>query len=252
MFYELAHLASADYFKKIHGSNFSFPPHMHNCFEAVFCLSGNMNITVDNREYVIKKGEAVLIFPNQIHSFGEGECSHMLCIFSPRLVAAFFAGHSSSVPAGSKFTPSKALGEMFINCSEASSKLFKKGMLYLLCDEFDKEAEYVSADDKTLLHKIFLFANDNFTGDCSITALSTALGRNSSYISRYFKACVGINLCDYINILRLGNMCYLYENGEGTILDCALSSGFDSLRTFNRNFKKFYNMPPKEYFKSKK
>jgi AraC-like DNA-binding protein len=51
-------------------------------------------------------------------------------------------------------------------------------------------------------------------------------------------------------MVRLGNVCHLYENSNATLLSLALDSGFDSLRTFNRNFKKFYGMPPKEYFKS--
>ena len=67
MFYEYNHLGSPDYFKKETGHNFSFPPHLHQCFEVIVILSGEMRITVDGHPFLLQESEALLIFPNQIH-----------------------------------------------------------------------------------------------------------------------------------------------------------------------------------------
>ena len=252
MIYELEHLSNSDYFKKIHCENFSFPPHMHNCFEFVVCLSGNTHITIDEKNYELKPHEAVLIFPHQLHSFALSESRNVIYIFSHKIVSAYFNSVSTLKPKNNKFVPNTALITSLNNYKCNSQRLFEKGILYLLCNEFDSFAEHEENINKSLLDKIFLFINENFTENCSLTAIAKHIGYNASYISRYFKSCVGISLCDYVNIVRLGNVCYLFENSNDTILNYALNSGFDSLRTFNRNFKKFYGVSPKEYFNLKK
>ena len=67
MFYEYNHLGSPDYLKIKKNNNFSFPSHLHQCFEIIIILSGEMEITIDGKKKHPKKGEASLIFPNQIH-----------------------------------------------------------------------------------------------------------------------------------------------------------------------------------------
>ena len=252
MFYELSHIGSVDYFKKLYCKNLSFPPHIHNCFELAVCLSGEMQISVDETVHILKKGEAVLIFPHQLHSFSSDESKNMICIFSQKLVSEYYKSHAALKPISNKFIPYKDFILALDNYKDNYRHLFIKGLLYLICDSFDSKAEYIQHTNKSLLEKIFLFVNENFTCDCSLNAVASNMGYNASYISRYFKKCVGINLCDYVNIVRLGNVCYLYENSDGTILTFALDSGYDSLRTFNRNFKKFYGVSPREYFESGK
>ena len=55
MFYQFNHLGSPDYLKVEYGENFSFPLHLHHCFEFVAVLSGEMQITVDKNEYILKE-----------------------------------------------------------------------------------------------------------------------------------------------------------------------------------------------------
>lgn len=250
MFYELSHISSTDYFKKIYCKNFSFPPHMHNCFELVVNLEGETQITVDKKDFSLKKDEAVLVFPHQLHSFAYSESRILICIFSPKLVSAYYKSRSALIPENNKFSLPMGIIKAFDEYDGCGNSLFEKGMLYLVCDEFNKDACYCQNTDKSLLEKIFLFVNENSAGDCSLKNIAGGVGYNPSYVSRFFKKSVGINLSDYVIMVRLGNVCHLYENSNATLLSLALDSGFDSLRTFNRNFKKFYGMPPKEYFKS--
>ena len=252
MFYQLEHISSADYFKKLYCENFSFPPHMHNCFEVVISLSGETRLTVEGQTYNLKKGEAVFIFPHQLHSFAYSESRNMICIFSPKIVSAYYELNLKHKPKNNKFTLDSALITALNNYECNSQKLFEKGILYLICNEFDKFATYEENVNKSLLEKIFLFINVNFKDNCTLTDIAENIGYNASYVSRYFKKCVGISLCNYVNMVRLSNVCYLYENSNDTILNCALNCGFDSLRTFNRNFKNFYKISPREYFQSKK
>ena len=102
MFYEFKHLGSPDYLKIEKGTNFSFPAHLHQCFEVVVIRSGKMTIKVDQKTFTLREKEALLIFPNQIHALESTESEHILCIFSPRLVQAYAAKVSDKLPQNNK------------------------------------------------------------------------------------------------------------------------------------------------------
>ncbi len=252
MFYEFKHLGSPDYLKVEKGTDFSFPVHLHQCFEIIVVLSGEMEITIDGKKYNLQRREALLIFPNQIHSLCSTKSEHVLCIFSPRLVQAYATVVKGKMPTNNKFVLDEYLIKGMEGLSLDSSTTQKKGVLYSLCGMFDKTASYQEriTDNEKLLLKIFSFVEEKFDSDCSLSTLSESIGYDYSYLSRYFKKVVGISFNSYVNYYRLSHACYLMENSNAPILQCALESGYVSLRSFNRNFKSYFNITPVEYRKS--
>ncbi len=252
MFYEFKHLGSPDYIKVEKGNDFSFPFHLHQCFEIIVVLSGEMEITVDGKSYNLQGNEALLIFPNQIHSLHSTKSEHVLCIFSPRLVQAYATVVKGKIPVDNKFILDDYLVKAIETLSLDSSTTQKKGVLYSLCGKFDEVAGYHErkTDNEKLLLRIFSFVEEEFDGDCSLSTLSENIGYDYSYLSRYFKKVVGISFNSYVNYYRLSHACYLMENSNAPILQCALESGYVSLRSFNRNFKSYFNITPAEYRKN--
>ncbi|MBE6608420.1 MAG: AraC family transcriptional regulator [Ruminococcaceae bacterium] len=255
MFYQFSHHGSGDYFVKEYRENFSFPLHLHLCFEFITVLSGEMKITVDTNEYTLHKGEALLIFPNQLHSLQSENSSHMLCIFSPVLVQAYSSKREKYIPESNFFVPDSYLIDALDNLPEESKSFYKKGVLYSICSQFDSVAKYISKDmaRSDLLSKIFEFVEESYDKNCSLGDLSRSIGYDYAYLSRYFKKSTGMSFIEYLNQYRLNNACSLLEDSDLPILECALSSGYTSLRSFNRNFKNRYLITPQEYrMKSKK
>ena len=251
MFYELHHLASPEYFRKEYGENLNFPPHLHYCFELVVILDGEMTIKIETKDYVLKKNDAVLIFPNQLHSFHSKNSKHLLYIFAPKLVQSFNAKRRNSVPHSNYLTLNEHLISYLDKLGETSSIYEIKGVLYTVCGIFDNGADYRSSisDTDNLLMKIFSYVEKNYGGDCSLKQIAASMGYDYSYLSRYFKKITGISYNDYLNFFRLNNAGYLLSNTNYSVLQCAEESGYTSLRTFNRNFKKFYGFTPKQYKK---
>lgn len=249
MFYQFNHLGSPDYLKIERGANFNFAAHLHRCFEIIIILSGEMNVTVDDKVFTLKEKQAILIFPNQIHSLSSENSEHILCIFSPDLIKAFSNKTTGKVPVECTFFPSEFLIDTLNEIEVDSNICEKKGLLYSFCGQFDKTAEYITKHkyQDNILYKIFAFVEDNFNNECSLELLSEKTGYNYSYISRFFKQTVGISFKKYLIHYRLSHACYLLENSDSSILNCALESGFDSIRTFNRNFKLQYGITPEEY-----
>ena len=249
MFYQLIHPASSDYFLIEWGTNFNFPDHIHQCFEFIVSLEGEMTVVIGAAEYNIKKGEAVLIFPNQMHALASSNNKHMLCIFSPKLVAAYYSKNSKRLPLSNKFCPPQSLIEAFQSLDKNTSVLKKKGYLYLLCDAFDANAEYADGnpDHKDLLAKILEFIESNYKEDCSLECLSVSLGYSYLYLSRYFKKVVRMAFNSYVNIYRLNTACYLLVNSNDKILNVAIECGYKSVRSFNRNFKNHFGISPNKF-----
>ena len=239
MFYEAHHFGSSNYFKREEGINFSFPPHLHQAFELIILKRGQMTVTVDGKPYLLEKGNAVLIFPNRVHSLEGNDCEHILFIFSPDLISAFFSSRSSLVPSSCLFPLNDYLYGQLMDLSENSSPHLKKGVLYLTCSLFDNSACFVQgeADTAKLLYKIFNFVEGNYDKDCSLSALSKSLSFNYEYLSRYFKRAIGISFNEFVNRYRVSKACHYLTTTDKTVLEIALLCGYESLRSFNRNFK---------------
>ncbi len=249
MFYQLHHIVSPEYLKKEYGENFSYPPHMHQCFEMAVILDGSMTISVDNKVYNLVAGEAVLIFPNQLHSLSSDKSRHMLFIFSPKIVQSFTVKYSGMHPSSSKIKLDDYLITALDSLDPEDSIIAVKGLLYSAAASFEKQVSFSNSynDKDNLLLKIFGFVDANYRTECSLLDAAHAIGYDHAYISRYFKKATGMSYNSYVNICRLNYASYLLKNSESSILECAVESGYKSLRSFNRNFKEYFGITPQEY-----
>ena len=249
MFYEFQHAGIGEYTKILFGSELDFPSHLHTCFELIVALSGEVEVVLDGNRYIIKEKNALLVFPKQIHSITDHSSKHLFLIFSPELVKTYTTQISGKIPKNNLFTPSSSLLEALCRLSEESPIIEKKGVLYTLCAEFDRRAEYVvrKNDSSNTLYAIFRFVEENYNKDPSLSTLSSSLGFSYTYLSRYFKKTVGISYKSYVNRFNISKACYLLDTTDMSIINCALECGYESLRSFNRNFFEAFNLTPSEY-----
>lgn len=209
-----------------------------------------MTITVGKREYRLSVGDAVMVFPNQIHSLKTiSHSKNILCIFSPELVSAYSSRVGGLLPEDNRFRPDSFYVNKLIECKKDAGKTAKKGLLYSLCAEFDRGAAYnkAPAAPETLLGTIFGFIDNNYAADCSLDALARFSGYGYTYLSSYFRKAVGTTYNEYVTRYRLEKVCYLLQNSDLTVLSISNECGFGSLRSLNRNFKDKLGMTPEEY-----
>ena len=251
MFYQLHPIGRSEYLKKEWGDARIYPPHLHGSFELAVLLEGSMTVSVDGEAYRMQRNEAVLIFPNQVHSFDSQSSRDVLFIFSPRLIAAFASKYEKLLPVSNRFTLSDALVARLCELDEGASNIEMKGVLYSVCAQFEKTARYRESenDREQLLLRIFRFVEQSYKGDCTLQTLSRTVGYDEAYLSRYFKRKTGLSYNSYVNACRLSQAGYLLRNGETSVLACSIECGYTSLRTFNRNFKDYYGVTPLEYKK---
>lgn len=249
MFYQFQHFGISEYFCKEYGEDFNFPMHLHRSFECICVTEGEMDVTVDGHVYTLKQGEAVLVFPNQLHALACKKSKHLLCIFSGELVRAYTTKVQENIPESNRFCMDAFLLAQLDKLLPESSAIEKKGVLYSICAAMDKASGYIRRTnfEADILQKIFTFVEENFAADCTLEALSHRTGYSYSYLSRCFKKHTNLSFNTYVNQYRVSNACYLLQNTDNSVLRCALESGYTSLRSFNRNFISFLSVSPREY-----
>ena len=253
MIYQIENSMQGDTIEIVRGKNVSFPPHMHNSFEFVAITDGKMRIAVDRREYELSRGDAILIFPHQIHEYiNDCESEYLLAIFSPDLVQAYSNVFSNSIPIDNRLKspePHIARIESLLGEKTKKTRLFLKGALYSLCAEFDMGAEYTPKkfNNHSLISRIFEFVEKNYKGDATLAALAAHTGYHYVYLSRCFKEYTGLSFVEYVGKYRINAAKRILSETSLSVLGVALECGFNSLRSFNRTFKAELGMTPTEY-----
>lgn len=249
MIYQNQHFGISEYFCKETGTDFCFPHHMHHSFEFITVIEGKMTVTIADSTYDLTQGEGALIFPEQIHSLESLECKHMLVIFSPDIVSAYYTRHLLEIPCDNKINLPAHLEDQIGELDQDSSIIKIKAALYSLCATLDEQTKYIKKKNTQdgLLRKMFDLVEENYDKECNLSTVSNALGYNSSYLSRYFAETTKISFLSYVNRYRVSKACYALRNTDKTALECAYECGYGSLRSFNRNFKAIVGMTPREY-----
>ena len=98
--------------------------------------------------------------------------------------------------------------------------------------------------------RLLLYINEHFKEDISTEQIARAMGYSSNYLAERFRSNFHIGISHYINTVRLKNALTLMRENKHTITECALESGFSSLRTFYRVFTQELGCTPKEYLKT--
>jgi len=97
------------------------------------------------------------------------------------------------------------------------------------------------------LNTVFDYMDQHYNEDLSLETVASVAGFSKYHFSRLFKQCSGYNFYDYLCVLRIRAAETLLMSPDLSITEVALQSGFSSLSTFNRTFKKKKGCTPSEY-----
>lgn len=247
MIFESQHSIDEALFAIRYMMNITFPLHLHRSFEYVEQICGSTEITICDQKYLLKPGDAVLIFPLQPHSYATVARGRIrICIFSPNFVTSFYKTNQNKIPENNKF-------QCFLPQTISSDNIFhKKALTYFICGEFDRDRKYIDASRKNenqILVKLLLYTDKNFRSRCLLRDAAASIGYDYAYISKLFKRKVGISFRQYVNNLRIIESKRLLIDGTKSIEEVAECCGFSSLRTFDREFLKQVETTPSNYQK---
>lgn len=229
-------------------------PHFHKSLELVYVIKGRLRCCSNGNEYLLKTDDFGLCFPYDIHSYEpEPETSYWVCVFSDDYVHDFYKmikGQTGDFKFNCNPQITGFITESLIDNREPS-RLLIKASLYAVCDEYIKSVP-LTEKNKKISEKITVitdFIEKNHTKDIKLSDIGRLLGYDYHYVSRYFHSVFKMSFSEFLNLYRLEAAITLMEQSDKKILDIALESGFQSVRSFNECFKAHFKMSPTEYKK---
>ncbi|MGN0970971.1 MAG: helix-turn-helix domain-containing protein [Aristaeellaceae bacterium] len=239
-----------------HYTDFNFFLHLHRDFEFILMQEGSMELFVQGRKEQIRAGQAALILSNQPHSISTP--GHSRCIvvnFSAGYVGAFVHALSGKEGVRSVFNMPEALFQYLydtfrsVSYPDTLASLRIKATCYAVCDAFLTQVPLVKAQqaDNDVLHMLLSYVEEHFQEDINMQTAAQAIGYGANYLSRYFHQYVDINFRQYVNQCRIDYACELLNQESFNLAQIALDSGFQTVRSFNRAFKKCTGTTPSGY-----
>lgn len=228
--------------------NLSFPAHFHDSFEFLYCYEGKLKLSVDKSEFVLGAGQAALILPNQIHLYEttEGSKSY-LCIFSTDYLDAFYPNTLKECALNPIFEL-KDNEWLLKNIQHSEDPYLIRSAFYFIASVYAKLPK--QAREKkftTLIGQVLSYVEENYESNISLEDFSKKVGYDYHYLSNVVNDGLKENFRSYLNRYRVQKAIELLKKENVQIQEVAEAVGYDSLRTFNRNFLKIIGKTPRDY-----
>lgn len=227
-----------------------FPSHIHNVYEVLRVTHGTSIAVIDSKEYHLEAGECLAVFPLQYHSYTVDRASKIeVYIFSPHFIGEFEEQVTGKRPVSPCFDDEGLPSSPTQTSNILSTKAFFYTLCHLILSRLTLSEHDAAHANPTLLDRLFLFVDHNFKVDCSLSAAAEALKYDYTYLSKLFKAKTGMSYNEYVSRFRIGKATYELLGSDRSVSEIAHLVGFDSIRTFNWEFKRILGTTPREYRK---
>jgi YesN/AraC family two-component response regulator len=239
--------------------------HLHKEMELALVTEGQVNIMADKQVFTVLEGELFCIKENVLHQYLPNKQNTTIIkikFMREWLVPVFF--HDEE-----KDKLNHMYGQVFLaNADERIRDIVQSMLSYQMSDYKDffylgktieltawlmdnpqliKQIMDVEADNHNYMERALAFMQERCYGKLTLKMLADHLGLTESYCSKYIKRNTGITFVDYLNAVRISNAQRLLVNTDFSIMEVAQRTGFFSIQTFNRVFKKMTGKSPREY-----
>lgn len=250
--------------------NLNIKNEKHESFEIFYVLSGEIHLSVGERDYLLHRDEFIIINSEEIHSCRESSgAAAMFYMTYPVLCSMlnryqFRLDEQQCRGAGYLKPLQKTLGALlniYIEGNEAESLEYYAGFFKLasilkaMADEKVKASEEIdkaSGKYEARIMKIINYIAAAYDTPVTLNELSEALGLTPSYTSKFFKKHMHTNFVDYVNSVRISHAASDILNTQKSMLEISNDNGFPSVSVFNKVFKQTYKMTPSAYQKQQR
>lgn len=246
-------------------------PHWHASVEILYCIEGQLRIHTEMNQYLLQEGDLILLNSNVVHATNSPIKNHILVIQLPlKFMQKVTENHYNQEYVFKLNSVKYPIGEELENCltklveeaqdDTTEGRLATKINVYQLIlfllnyhkQPLDDQNRLKSVENQKKLVDIVNYIKGNYQRELSLTEVAAHFNYSRTYFSKFFKKNMGTNFSDYLSLVRIEHAQNLLINSEWTILDIALSSGFNNVRTFFGAFEKYHQMSPSEFRKKRK
>ena len=257
------------------------PSHTHEFVELVYVVSGNALHEMSGNRYHLTAGDVFILEPDAYHSYNGTDTEETVVynvLFSveflrseldalkqmPSFVdffylAPFLRKTASFIP----YSPLndaqhlqilnhlRAIHEEFNERKEGYQIIIKTRWIecLVLLGRFHKDNQHAqrsTLSDKEHMESIRHFVELNFQQPLTLEQLCRISGMSVSSFTAKFKDHTGVSFLDYKHELQVRHARQLLTGTNKKILEIALEAGFNDISFFNKVFRKYSGLTPKD------
>ena len=266
------HVPGNDYdgymYSRSTSKSYRFYSHIHECYEIIHIISGQIIYTVEENEYLLSGGDIIITRPDELHSFRfPEECEYtreFLHIYPgfietvPEVDAMFKArmrGTFNQIPADKvkKYGLDKIFDDICETCTNPSPQtdMIVFANTILLAAKINQmlaedAPEYPEIDLNSKLKMIYNYIDLHYMDDITTDSVASEMLMSAVSIRRLFKKETGMSVKSYLSLRRITaakNRIMVGQKAKNVYVKC----GFKDYSTFYRTFIKYVGMSPDEF-----
>ncbi len=232
--------------------------HYHSLFEIYFLTEGSCTYFIDNKTYIIEKGDLVLIPGGTIHKTqypGDVPYSRMLINCSnyyipssiyndiPKLLYVY---HNDDIQEKirSIFRDIDADYKNADKYSVDSLQSLVRSLFILIARHPNQKSDALIKNE--YIEKATSYIQKNFKNKIMLEDIAAVCAITPEHMSRMFKKETGFGFSEYLTLVRLQHSEYLIKNKKMSVTEIAHSSGFEDSNYFSVIFKMKYGISPRD------
>lgn len=252
----------------------NFPLHWHSTVEIIMPLQNGYTVTINKNEYHLKDGEILIIPPGELHELTPPSSGYRLVLLFDLSGLTKFKGFTrlfSRPSLAGPITPEtmpdiyEKERDLLVQVAEEYANggdLAEPSILAMLIQFFvllarnsddtipaslpamqpNKQREYIEK-----FNVVFDYIEHHYMEDITLEEVAAQIGFSKFHFSRLFRQFTDTAFYDYLCARRIKAAETLLLDPNLPITEIALQSGFASISTFNRVFKKFKECTPTEF-----
>ncbi len=251
--------------------------HYHNCLEIGLCLSGEGTVELGRGQWRFRAGSVVAAGRGLRHcQQNTGRpMTHWqyVLVDEDALLQDAPARHRAALRAMLEAARSRGLyfdaGEECRDLRSALETLFELGrrrqdsarleletLTMLLAAIMSRSLESAmsdpspDADARRPVEPALRYVSENYMLRLRVEELAASCAMSVSYFRKVFDRVMGVAPMEYVNRYRINRAMNLLRGTDETVLQVAVQTGFPSVATFNRNFRRFVGTSPADWRKN--
>lgn len=237
--------------------------HYHSNYELYFLLEGDTKYFIGDEIFQLHKGNIIFIPKGILHKTDSETCLNverlllsfnddlfddtMLPILEELYNEKLICIPKSKLPLVEDiYRKIEKEDEKDSPFKEAMLKTYISELLILIMRLKTNEKLQIGQSDK-FIYGISEYIYENFTYEISLKSLSRQFAFSESYLSKKFKAVMGMGINKYINYVRILHSEKLLKETDISIMDIAQKCGFTDSNYFSTVFKKSMGITPLKY-----
>ena len=251
---------------------YTMPFHWHNELEIVRVYSGLLELFIDNIPYKLYPRDIAFINCRSTHRATPQNCRYdclvcdisMLVKKNSSALASYInplineSRRINSVLQKENSVLYYAVTSLFTSLDGASEyyELGTMSSLFLMFEQLYKRGDILtvakfekSTVTASTVAGLAEWIDKNYSDRITLKILSEKSGITPNYLCRIFKEYTGKTPIEYINSIRIENVCSEIIWSDKSITAAAIDNGFDNISYFCRVFKSIKGISAKEYIK---